>query len=122
MSEMAQTADHLLVIGRGRIITAAPIEEVIARATEEAVRVVTPRAAELSELLADRGADVVTVVQGELEVSGLSNVQVGELAAAHGLPLHELTPISASLEEAYLSLTRDQVEYRSEPMVEEASR
>jgi ABC-2 type transport system ATP-binding protein len=122
MSEMAQTADHLLVIGRGRIITAGPIEEIIARSTEEAVRVVTPRAAELSELLADRGADVVAGAPGELEVSGLSNVLVGELAAAHGLPLHELTPISASLEVAYLSLTRDQVDYRSEPMVEEASR
>ena len=114
MSEMAQTADHLLVIGRGRIITAGPLEEVIATAREATVRVVTPRAGELAELLTDRGATVVTVAPGQLEVADLTSAEIGDMAADRALPLHELTPQSASLEEAYLSLTHDQVEYRSE--------
>ncbi len=114
MSEMAQTADRLLVIGRGRIITAGPLEEVIAAARAATVRVVTPRPGELAELLTDRGATVATVAAGQLEVADLTSAEIGDLAADHGLPLHELTPQSASLEEAYLSLTHDQVEYRSE--------
>jgi ABC-2 type transport system ATP-binding protein len=122
MSEMAQTADHLLVIGRGRIITAGPIEEVIATARQATVRVVTPKSGELAELLADRGATVTTVAPGRLEVAELTSAEIGDLAAGRGLPLHELTPLSASLEDAYLSLTRDEVEYRSETMTQGASR
>jgi ABC-2 type transport system ATP-binding protein len=122
MSEMAQTADHLLVIGRGRIITAGPIEEVVASARQATVRVVTPRAGELAELLTDRGATVTAVASDRLEVAELTSVEIGELAAARGLPLHELTPQNASLEDAYLSLTRDEVEYRSETMTQGASR
>jgi len=122
MSEMAQTADHLLVIGRGRIITAGPLEEVIATARQATVRVVTPRSGELAELLTDRGATVTTVAPGQLEVAELTSAEIGDLAADRGLPLHELTPLSASLEDAYLSLTRDEVEYRSETMTQGASR
>ena len=122
MSEMAQTADHLLVIGRGRIITAGPLEEVIATATQATVRVVTPRPGEVAELLTDRGATVTTVAPDQLEVAELTSAEIGDLAAARGLPLHELTPLTASLEEAYLSLTRDEVEYRSETMTQGASR
>ena len=119
MSEMSQTADHLLVIGRGRIIAAGPMSEVIAAARRATVRVVTPSADELSVLLVERGATVTASAPGHLEVEGLTNVQIGELAAARGLPLYELTPVSASLEEAYLALTRDEVEYRSETMPQE---
>ena len=122
MSEMAQTADHLLVIGRGRIITAGPLEKVIATARQAAVRVVTPKSGELAELLTDRGATVTTVAPGQLEVAELTSAEIGDLAAGRGLPLHELTPLSASLEDAYLSLTRDEVEYRSETMTQGASR
>ncbi len=122
MSEMAQTADHLLVIGRGRIITAGPLDDVIATARQATVRVVTPRASELAELLGDRGASVTTVAPGRLEVAELTSVEIGDLAAARSLPLHELTPLSASLEEAYLSLTRDEVEYRSDTMTKEPTR
>ena len=122
MSEMAQTADHLLVIGRGRIITAGPLEEVIATATQASVRVVTPEPGELTELLTGHGATVTNVAPGQLEVAELSSAEIGNLAATRGLPLHELTPLSASLEEAYLSLTRDEVEYRSETTMQGASR
>ena len=114
MSEMAQTADHLLVIGRGRIITSGPLDDVIATARQATVRVVTPRAAEVTELLTDRGATVTTVARGELEVAELTSAEIGDLTAARGLPLHELTPLTASLEDAYLALTRDEVEYRSD--------
>ncbi len=122
MSEMSQTADHLLVIGRGRIIAAGPIDEVVASARQATVRVVTPRSRELADLLTERGATVTTVAPGQLEVAQLTSVEIGDLAAARGLPLHELTPQSASLEDAYLSLTRDEVEYRSETMTQEAGR
>lgn len=122
MSEMAQTADHLLVIGRGRIITAGPLQDVIATATQSAVRVVTPRAAALAQLLAARGATVTAAAPGELEVTQMTSADIGDVAAEHGLPLHELTPVSASLEDAYLSLTRGEVEYRSAPTRHGASR
>ncbi|HEX6248797.1 MAG TPA: ATP-binding cassette domain-containing protein [Nocardioidaceae bacterium] len=122
MSEMAQTADHLLVIGRGRIIAAGPLQEVIETTTRPTVRVVAPRAGELAELLAARGASVATVAPARLEVADLTSAEIGDLAAERGFALHELTPLNASLEEAYLSLTRDEVEYRSEAITKEVSR
>ncbi len=122
MSEMALTADQLLVIGRGRIIAAGPIGDVIGAVTRDAVRVVTPRPGELAELVVARGATVTRGPAGELHVSDLTSAQIGDLAAAHGLPLHELTPLSASLEDAYLSLTRDEVEYRSEAVAQGVAR
>lgn len=122
MSEMAQTADHLLVIGRGRIIAEGPLDEVIATTRQSTVRVVTPRVGELVDVLEDRGATVTTVAPGRLEVAEMTAAEIGDLAAALGLPLHELTPLRASLEDAYLALTRDEVEYRSESMTEETNR
>ncbi len=122
MSEMAQTADHLLVIGRGRIITAGPIDEVVAATTERAVRVVTPRPDELARLASSRGARVTRLGSERLEIAALTSAQIGDLAAEHRLPLHELTPRAASLEDAYLALTRDDVEYRSEMTTEAATR
>ena len=122
MSEMAQTADHLLVIGRGRIITAGPLDEVIATTAHQAVRVVTPRSDELVDLAASRGAAITRVAGDELEIAGMTSAQIGDLAAEHRLSLHELTPLRASLEDAYLALTRDEVEYRSEMTTEGATR
>lgn len=114
MSEMAQTADHLIVLGRGRIIADAPVSEILTLATGTAVRVRTPQPAELANRIA--GTDVtVTITEPDLlTVVGLASAQIGEAAAQVGIVLHELTPLSASLEEAYLELTHDDVEYHSE--------
>jgi ABC-2 type transport system ATP-binding protein len=114
MSEMAQTADHIIVLGRGRILADAPVAEILAGATRGAVRVRTPQADELARAVG--GPDVtITGVENQLiEVVGISAAQIGEAAAQFGIVLHELTPINASLEEAYLELTQDDVEYRTE--------
>ena len=114
MSEMAQTADQLLVIGRGRIIAAGPVQEIIDGARGVTVRVRSPRATELSELLAAPDVTLRATEPGLMEVSGRTAEQIGDLAAGSGIPLHELTPVRASLEDAYMSLTQDEVEYRSE--------
>ncbi|MPV38099.1 ABC transporter ATP-binding protein [Georgenia subflava] len=114
MSEMAQTADQLLVIGRGKIITAGPVQDVIDSVTGTLVRARSPRASELAELVRAAGGTVTSTEAGLLELHGVTAEQVGDTAAAHGIPLHELTPQRASLEEAYMSLTQDAVEYRSE--------
>ena len=114
MSEMAQTADHLLVIGRGRIIASGPVQEILDATRGVSVRVRSPRAGELSELLAGQGVSLVATEPGLMEVSGRTAEEIGDLAAGAGIPLHELTPLRASLEEAYMSLTRDEVEYRTE--------
>jgi ABC-2 type transport system ATP-binding protein len=114
MSEMAQTADHIIVLGRGRILADAPVQDILTGATRNAVRVRTPQPDLLANLVA--GPDVtVTGMEAQLiEVGGLTAAQVGEAAAQAGIVLHELTPINASLEEAYLALTQDDVEYRTE--------
>ncbi len=114
MSEMAQTADQLLVIGRGRIIAAGPVQQVIDSVSAAAVRVRSPRATELAALLEADGAAVTSSAPGALELRGIDAERVGELACAHGIALHELSPRSASLEEAYMSLTQGAVEYRSD--------
>lgn len=117
MSEMAQTADHIVVIGRGEIITSGPVQEVIDAVQGTAVRVRSPQASDLADLVTARGATVSSEVAGELEIRGLTPQQIGETAAAAELVLHELTPVRGNLEDAYLSLTRDAVEYRSTPAV-----
>ncbi|WP_019136278.1 ABC transporter ATP-binding protein [Cellulomonas massiliensis] len=113
MSEMALTADHLVVIGRGRIIADGPVEDVIARTTRTTVRVRSPHAAQLAELLAGPDVTVAASEPGLLEVQGPTAAAIGEVAAAARLTLHELTPVSGSLEQAYLSLTQDEVEYHA---------
>ncbi|OJV75944.1 MAG: multidrug ABC transporter ATP-binding protein [Cellulomonas sp. 73-92] len=115
MSEMGQTADHLLVIGRGRILADAPIDEVVAAAGGQVVRARTRRPAELSAVLQRRGLQVVTGEADELEVTGASAEQVAEAAAAAGIVLRELTTVGASLEQAYLALTSGDVEYQFDP-------
>jgi ABC-2 type transport system ATP-binding protein len=113
MSEMALTADHLIVIGRGKLIADTGVEEFIQGASKQAVRVRSPQADELRGLLA--GTDVVIrdVEPSVLEVGGLTAEQIGDLAAERGIRLHELTPVQASLEEAFMELTRDDLEYQA---------
>jgi ABC-2 type transport system ATP-binding protein len=113
MSEMAQTADHLIVLGRGRVITDAPVSEVIALATGTAVVVRTPHGTTLVPLLSGPDVSVVSTAPGLFTVTGLAASRIGEIAAGAGVVLHELAPITASLEEAYLALTQDEVEYHA---------
>jgi ABC-2 type transport system ATP-binding protein len=112
MSEMALTADHLIVIGRGKLIADVSVREFTDLASRRVVRVRTPEATRLRDLLV--GADV-TVTSPEpqvLEVAGLSSEEIGKAACAAAVPLIELTPVQASLEEAFMEITQDAVEYR----------
>jgi ABC-2 type transport system ATP-binding protein len=127
MSEMALTAEHLIVIGRGRLIADLSVEEFVRGASKNLVRVRSPQAAELAEALAGPDMTVTPAEDGSLEIAGLTSEQVGETAAAHGIVLHELAPVRASLEEAFMETTRDDVEFHglvggeaAEPEPEEA--
>jgi ABC-2 type transport system ATP-binding protein len=113
MSEMALTADHLIVIGRGRKIADASIEEFLSQASANIVRVRSPQASELEALLAGSDVTMTSLEPGLLEVQGLTAVQIGDVAAANGLALHELTPQQASLEEAFMDLTQEDVEFKA---------
>ena len=114
MSEMALTADHLIVIGRGRLIADVPVGEFIQGAGRNVVRVRSPRATELRDLLVGPDVTVTVVDGGALEVNGLTAEQIGDLAAERHIAVHELTPQQASLEEAFMELTREDVEYQAE--------
>ena len=115
MSEMALTADHLIVLGRGRVIADAPVGDIVSRTQGTSVRVRTPMAAELRAVLGARpGVGVTSVGADVLDVTGSTAPQIAEVAAAAGLVLHELTPVQVSLEEAYMELTATEVEYRSD--------
>jgi ABC-2 type transport system ATP-binding protein len=114
MSEMALTADHLIVIGRGRLIADVPVGEFIQGAGRNVVRVRSPQAAELRDLLVGPDVTVTAADDGALEVSGLTAEQIGDLAAERHLTLHELTHQQASLEEAFMELTRGDLEYHAE--------
>jgi ABC-2 type transport system ATP-binding protein len=111
MTEMAMTAQHLLVIGHGRLLADAPIEDILSRGPTS-VKVRSPRADELGRLLVGRGA-TVRPVDNHLEVTGMAAAPIGDLAAEHGIALHELTPEQASLEEAFFELTDSAVEYHA---------
>ena len=113
MSEMAQTADHIIVLGRGRVIADAPVNEILAGAAGKTVRVRTPHAAYLMPLLTAQHATLIVTEPDLIEVAGLTAPQIGALAAPAGIILYELTPMGGSLEDAYLSLTKDEVEYHS---------
>jgi ABC-2 type transport system ATP-binding protein len=113
MSEMALTADHLIVIGRGHKIADVSTQEFLSQASGNIVHVRTPQALELEAEIAGPDVTVKTVEPGLLEIRGLSARQVGEVAAARRLVLHELTPQQASLEEAFMNLTRDDVEFKA---------
>jgi len=111
MSEMALTADHLIVIGRGRLIADTSVDDFVAGASKKLVHVRSPQASALRDLLAGLGASIEEVDGGAFEVSGLTAEQVGEAAASQRIVLHELTPHLASLEEAFMDLTRDELEF-----------
>jgi ABC-2 type transport system ATP-binding protein len=114
MAEMAQTAEHLVVIGRGRLIADTSVDEFVRRAsTGAAVRVVSPRAIELRDALTAKQATVDSIERGVLEVHGMSGEQIGEIALAEKIVLAELTPLQASLEQAFMELTGETVEYHA---------
>jgi ABC-2 type transport system ATP-binding protein len=112
MSEMALTADHLVVLGRGRLLADVPMADMIA-STSGRVRVRTERPVDLAALLAADGAHVEHTADDLLAVTGPSSTEIARIALAAGLLLTELTPLQASLEDAYLAMTHDDVEYRA---------
>lgn len=123
MSEMALTADHLAIIGRGRLLADTTVADFVATAGGASVKVVTPRATALRDLLAGPGIDITgpalsrmeptePASPAELEIRGADAAHIGRVAAAHAIPLYELTPLTASLEQAFMDLTQDSVEYR----------
>jgi ABC-2 type transport system ATP-binding protein len=111
MSEMALTADHLIVIGRGRMIADTSVDEFIRSNTDGTVVVRSSAADDLTTHLIQAGATVRRGTESALVVSGLDSAEIGKLAAFHGLALSELTPRRTSLEDAFMELTRDAVEY-----------
>jgi ABC-2 type transport system ATP-binding protein len=114
MSEMEDTADRLVVIGRGRLVAETSVADFVASGTRAEVRVVAPRAGALADALILSGADVVRQDTQVLVVSGMPAARIGDLAAENGLALHELTTQRARLEDAFMQLTHDSVEYPGE--------
>jgi ABC-2 type transport system ATP-binding protein len=113
LSEMAVTADHLIIIGRGRLIAESSVDEFVGRSSQNFVRVRSPQADDFARLLTARGAISKRELDGALEVSGMEAMAIGDLAAANRITLHELATHAPSLEEAYMELTKDSVEYRA---------
>ncbi|HXH98479.1 MAG TPA: ATP-binding cassette domain-containing protein [Gaiellaceae bacterium] len=122
MSEMALTADHLIVIGRGRLIADSGVEEFLRMASGKAVRVRSPEATRLRDLLVGPDVSVTSAETGVIEVAGLTAEAIGEAAASNGIVLHELTPLQASLEQAFMELTRGELEYAAGELLGEADR
>jgi len=112
MSEMALTAEQVLIVGRGRLIADVSIAELTAQSRRSVV-VRTPQAAELAVVLAGPGVRVTSSGSGALEIEGVDAEMIGRIAAAHGIALFELSARTASLEEAFMQLTRDDVEYKA---------
>ncbi|GHG56460.1 ATP-binding cassette domain-containing protein [Streptomyces griseocarneus] len=113
MSEMALTADHLVVIGQGRLLADTSMADFIAENSRSFVRMRSPDHERLREVLRGAGIDFAPGAEGALEVAGEDAAHLGELAARHQLVLHELSPQSASLEEAFMRLTAGSVEYHA---------
>ena len=111
MSEMALTADRLIVVGRGRLIAEGTVDDVVARSSTGHVRVDSADPERLRHLLHDRRVDVSAQPDGALVVTGMAARDVGIVAGTAGITLYELSPHSASLEEAFMELTRDAAEY-----------
>jgi ABC-2 type transport system ATP-binding protein len=114
MSEMEHTADHLIVIGRGKLIADCTMREFIAGSSGASVRVRTPSAEEFVRAITAKGATAATDEDGSIEVRGMTTEQLGDLAFSEGIRLHELTTVRASLEEAFMELTASSVEYRAD--------
>ncbi|MFE3717795.1 ABC transporter ATP-binding protein [Streptomyces cyaneofuscatus] len=128
MSEMALTADHLIVIGRGRLLADTTVDELVRQAGGASVKVVTPQPDDLRAHLAAPGVEITTAATAtatattasttplhELHVRGTESAHIGAVAAAHGITLHELTPQTVSLEQAFMDLTQDAADHRSQP-------
>jgi ABC-2 type transport system ATP-binding protein len=113
MSEMSLTADHLIVIGRGRLIRDEGVSEFVGGSSQQWVQVRTPQVAELTASLEKAGATVEASTDGRIKVLSMTAPAIGELAAASQIVLHELTPQNASLEEAFMELTGDSVEFHA---------
>ena len=111
MSEMEDTADHLVVLGRGRLLADVPMEELLG--AHSAVRVRTPQGPMLADALRRAGARVQLEIDGALRIEGLGLTEVGDIAFVADVRLHELSRVTASLEAAYLALTDSDVEYRA---------
>jgi ABC-2 type transport system ATP-binding protein len=114
MSEMAMTAEHLIVVGRGRLIADTGVDEFVQSASKQSVRVRSPDIPRLVELVSGPQVTVERLEPSAIEVHGLSAEEIGTLAAEHRIVLHELSPQSASLEEAFLELTRDSLEFHTD--------
>jgi ABC-2 type transport system ATP-binding protein len=114
MSEMEHTADHLIVVGRGKLIADCTMSEFIARSSGAAVQVRTPSPDELVLAIAAEGGKAAAGTDGTLTVQGMTADKVGDIAFEKGIRLHELATVRASLEEAFMELTGDSVEYRAE--------
>jgi ABC-2 type transport system ATP-binding protein len=114
MSEIAQTAEHLVIVGRGRVLADTTVEEMVSHASVGAtVHVRSPQAPALRDALAGSGVRIQSRERETLDVQGLSAERIGEVAARRQWTLYELTPQRASLEDAYMRLTGDSVEYRT---------
>lgn len=117
MSEMALTADHVVVIGRGKLVADTDMANFIDANSGKTTLVRTPRRSDLQELLAHHNATMTTVDPDGLQVTGLETAAIGEIAFSAGIVLHELASVSASLEDAFMSLMQDDVEYQSHAAV-----
>ncbi|MGH9091113.1 MAG: ABC transporter ATP-binding protein [Acidimicrobiales bacterium] len=117
MSEMALTADEVVIIGKGRLIAQLPIAELLDRSAQRYVRVRSPQLARLRDALEREGAATTVEEDGSMSVRGLDAEAIGELAADLSVALHELSMQAASLEEAYMELTEDSVEYHGEAVL-----
>jgi len=113
MGEMAITAEHLIIVGRGRLIRDVSVAEFVSEHSKKLVRVRSPQATELREAVLGAEVRVSSEEPGVLTVEGLSAEQIGQTAAREGLVLYELTPDQVSLEEAFMELTHDDIEYRT---------
>ena len=114
MSEMAQTAEHLIVIGRGKLLADMSVEEFVRSASKRTVRVRSPQARRLKGLVDGPDVAVEEPEPSVLQITGLSSEQIGEAAATNDIVLYELIPQEASLEEAFMELTREEVEFHAD--------
>jgi ABC-2 type transport system ATP-binding protein len=113
MSEMALTADHLIVIGKGELIADVGVQELVRGASSSAVRVRSPHAGRLGEVLAGPDVRVRSLGDELIEVHGVESEKIGDAAHVSGIVLHELAPRQASLEDAFMELTGESIEYRA---------
>lgn len=113
MSEMALTADHVIVIGKGRLLAESSVDDLVHNSSQNFVRVRSKHNKKLATMLRTEGGASHAESDGALAVTGMTASAIGEIASAKGIALHELSPQEASLEEAYMELTRNSVEYRA---------